>query len=137
MGNSNKYVNSPQDITLPPTQSCKVVVFDDEGNVSSGTYSPTDGYNIRDKSIVPKFWLLNDINKDSIITSSDNLKAVQIVDPVTEEILCQISGFNMLMSYNMEVMKTEDDILKMAEGLAQFFMKDCIDTLLEANNIEK
>lgn len=137
MGNSNKYVNSPQDITLPPTQSCKVVVFDDEGNVSSGTYSPTDGYNIRDKNIVPKFWLLNDINKDSIITSSENLKAIQIVDPVTEEILCQISGFNMLMSYNMEVMKTEDDILKMAEGLAQFFMKDCIDTLLEANNIEK
>lgn len=125
-----------QELTIPPTQDCRVVFIDKDGNVSNGNYSVIDGYDIQTKDFEATHWMGNTFSPESILTNKDHLSAFQLEDPAIEEVIFQLTGFAMVASYNMEVLKTEEDIIKMADGVSQLVYEDCVKTLLSANGVE-
>ena len=131
------YISGFQSALNPPTEdNCKVVVIDDNGCVSDAIYTIKDGYDVRDKSVVPHLWAHNNFSEQTIITDTDSVSAIHIADPATDEVVFQLSGFCMKDSWNVELIKSEDDIVHIADSIGQIFYERCINALMQ-NEVKK
>lgn len=125
------YISGFQSVLNPPTEdNCKVVVVDDKNQVSDAIYTLKNGYDVRDKAIVPHLWAHNSFSEETVITNTDSVSAIQITDPITDEVTFQLSGFCMKDSWNVELIKNEDDIAHIADSIGQVFYERCVDALM-------
>lgn len=128
------YISGFQSALNPPTENCPVIVMDNEGRVSDGTYTIKDGYEVRDKTLIPHFWTYHVFDEETIITNKSSLSAIHINDPKTDEVVFQLSGFCMKDSYNIDLLSNEDDIVHLADSIGQVFYERCVNALMKTTS---
>lgn len=118
-------------MTQEPTESCKIILVGESNNITTGHYNRKERkYNINDPSIKPTHWIKHyDDLHEMVMFDPSSFRILEILNPKTDKLMAFIGAFGLSMKYNFSQIKTEEDVVEVADAIGQYFYDSILNTL--------